>query len=554
MNRAGLLILILYASINVYGQGENNIWAFGINAGIDFNSGSPVCFASKSKTSEGCATISKPDGSLLFYSDGNRVFDKNQTLMPNAKGLLGNTGGAANNYGSSTQGVAIVPFINDSNKYYLFTLDCAEGIYDYPGYRGYLRYSVIDITLNNGLGDVVAGEKNRVIDSNKSEKMMVVKGSGCFFWLLTHQYGTSEFRAYKINSAGISAPVSSFACSFDTNLLQPMQSYMGGEMKISSDNKLIANVNGSPVCVEVFSFDDKWGTVSAPSLIYQPQAKLFLYGISFSPDNSKLYIGQGDGLGTVPYRLFQADISLMPDVAQVTQSITEVGDSSTWSGMRIGPDGKIYIAGYNSNLLHCIQYPNLKGDACTVLPLRFSVDDTIHFQLGFGNAVYAVSELKPRPKITGAYLCDMQRQKALLYADEAYEKYKWYDGSTKEYITPDSAGVYWVEGTNECGTATDTFVVKNNCTACAYLPTAFTPNNDGVNDCFKPVGDNIVVDVFKVFDRWGKNVFSSANGNFCWYGTYKDALCEMGTYYYFVKGKCRDGKNFSQKGDVTLLK
>lgn len=554
MNKICLLLSMFCFYVNVYGQGENNVWAFGINGGIDFNTGSPVYFTSRSKTSEGCATISKPDGSLMFYSDGNRVWDKNQALMPNGTGILGNTGGYANSYGSSTQGVAIVPFIDDTNKYYLFTLDCVEGISDYPGRRGYLRYSVINMALNDGLGDVVAGEKNIVIDSGKSEKMIVAKGSGCFFWLLTHQYGNDEFRAYKISSQGITAPVSSFACSFDTKRLHPEYSYMAGEMKVSPDNKMIANTNGWPVAVEMFSFDDKWGTVSNPFAIYQPAEKVFLYGISFSPDNSKLYIGQGDGIGNVPYKLLQADLSLMPDVALVSQSITEVGDSSTWSGMRAGPDGKIYIAGFNSNLLHYVQYPNLKGDACMVMPLNFQVPDSVHFQLGFGNAVLTLSTLRPKPTVTGTYLCDMQKQKAVLYANDGYEQYKWYDGSVKEYITPDSAGVYWVTGTNDCGSVTDTFIIKNNCTGCLYMPTAFTPNNDGVNDCFKPSGDNIVVDIFEIYDRWGKNVFSSATGIYCWNGTYKSALCEMGTYYYFVKGKCMNGQSFSQKGDVALLK
>lgn len=206
-----ILCCLLLMPVYCHAQGENNIWAFGIKAGLDFNSGTPQFFVSKSATSEGCATVCGPDGQLLFYSDGNHVWDRNSNPTPNGTGLLGNTGGWATQYGSSTQGVAIVPFPADVNKYYLFTLDCAEAVTPY--YAGYLRYSVVDMSLNGGLGDVVAGQKNIVVDSFKGEKMSVAKGSGCFFWLVTHQWGSNEFRTYKVNDNGVGTAVSSFTSS-----------------------------------------------------------------------------------------------------------------------------------------------------------------------------------------------------------------------------------------------------------------------------------------------------------------------------------------------------
>ena len=65
-------------------QGEANIWYFGQNAGIDFNSGSPVALTNgQLVTDEGCATISNSSGQLLFYTDGITVYNRNHSIMVN---------------------------------------------------------------------------------------------------------------------------------------------------------------------------------------------------------------------------------------------------------------------------------------------------------------------------------------------------------------------------------------------------------------------------------------------------------------------------------------
>src|SRR5438067_1137555 len=74
-----------------FAQKENNIWYFGTNAGLDFNSGAPVALTNSAmSTSEGCATVSNTAGILLFYTDGSSIWNKNHTLMPNGTGLTGN--------------------------------------------------------------------------------------------------------------------------------------------------------------------------------------------------------------------------------------------------------------------------------------------------------------------------------------------------------------------------------------------------------------------------------------------------------------------------------
>ena len=89
---------------------------FGANAGVNFSTGNPAYIAGgQINTLEGCASISDPQGALLFYTDGSRVWDKNHTVMPNGTGLYGDD--------SSTSSGLIVPSPNNSNIYYIFTVD-----------------------------------------------------------------------------------------------------------------------------------------------------------------------------------------------------------------------------------------------------------------------------------------------------------------------------------------------------------------------------------------------------------------------------------------------
>jgi hypothetical protein len=161
----------------LYAQNQNNFWFFGNEAGIDFSSGAPVSITTGQMLSiEGCASVSDlVTGNLLFYSNGLQIWNANHVVMPNGNGLLG---GAST---SSTQGVLIVPFPNNPGRYFLFTVDESIG-----GAVNGFRYSVVNMNLNGGLGDVVSGQKNILIQNNVSERLAVaVKGDSTGYWVMS---------------------------------------------------------------------------------------------------------------------------------------------------------------------------------------------------------------------------------------------------------------------------------------------------------------------------------------------------------------------------------
>ncbi len=87
------------------------------------------------------------------------------------------------------------------------------------------------------------------------------------------------------------------------------------------------------------------------------------------------------------------------------------------------------------------------------------------------------------------------------------------------------------------------------------VPTAFTPNGDGLNDYFKPIAIGYRgLGYFRIFNRWGERVFNSNSLEEGWDGTFNNKKCDMGTYYWEVTFTDRFGKGGFQKGDVTLIR
>jgi gliding motility-associated-like protein len=86
------------------------------------------------------------------------------------------------------------------------------------------------------------------------------------------------------------------------------------------------------------------------------------------------------------------------------------------------------------------------------------------------------------------------------------------------------------------------------------IPTAFSPNADGNNDVFKILNAGFSkLNFFKIYNRWGKQVYSSNNFREGWDGFYNQRLAEMGTYFYWISVIDPLGKDVRFKGDITLI-
>ena len=124
----------------------------------------------------------------------------------------------------------------------------------------------------------------------------------------------------------------------------------------------------------------------------------------------------------------------------------------------------------------------------------------------------------------------------------------------------DSAYVY-VEGSNYCGSIRDSITVSvRDCECFMYVPRAFTPDEDGINDTFLPEFDCDLTNYhIRVFDRWGHVIFESTDPAYGWDGKVESLPVKIGVYGFEVEYKAQlkiNGSNvhFYKSGVVNVLR
>ncbi len=354
LSKIVLVAFLLFAAFSLSAQKQANYWYFGEYAGLNFGMGIPIALTDGAlNTGEGCSSISSSTGNLQFYTDGRFVYDRNNDQMPHGSGLLGHS--------SSTQSGIIVPKPASTTQFYIFTVDAYDN-----GLANGLCYSRVDMTLNGGLGDVVTSEKNISLLPYTCEKVTAVgHDDGISIWVITHQWGSDAFYAYKITTTGVElTPVISHAG-------QPLigdQQASKGYIKVSPDGSKIAMANNTAFEVGIFNFNNASGTVT-----HIVTDENFInpggndpggpYGVEFSPNSHLLYIGEWKE----NRRISQYDVSTSDPGAILDSKVivAQVGQNSNPIGaLQLGPDNRMYIARRDSPYLSRINSPNTAGVDC----------------------------------------------------------------------------------------------------------------------------------------------------------------------------------------------
>jgi hypothetical protein len=327
-----LFIGLLLSSILYSQPPEYSAQLIGANAYLKFP-GAINTSGSQLNTSEGCASICDNSGNLLFYSDGVRVWDKTNTQMPNGFGLLGHP--------SSTQSCLIIKQPGNLNLYYIFTVTQDNAV------PSMVRYSIVNINANGGLGDIIA--KNIPLGVTTTEKIgYTYHCNNIDIWVVTKDKGNNYFRSFLVTSAGVNPMVSSIVPYV---LPTTSGTEVIGCMKISPDGGRLAICHYGANTVFLYRFNAQLGTVTGETLL----SNTFVgpYGCEFSENNRYLYIGYNNGNNIHRYDLF----NISPSTTR-TSIATTVG-TFMGSFQRIGLD--IYIAQKNLFSLNTITNANTGG-------------------------------------------------------------------------------------------------------------------------------------------------------------------------------------------------
>lgn len=138
------------------------------------------------------------------------------------------------------------------------------------------------------------------------------------------------------------------------------------------------------------------------------------------------------------------------------------------------------------------------------------------------------------------------------------QQYLWNTSDTTRYLITDLPGTYILQATDACGSSSDT-IVLHGCIPrdhdYIYIPSAFTPNDDGINDYLQVYGRGLQVKLFAIYDRWGEKVYETKNQIPIWDGTFHQKPLSTGVYNYICiieTDILQKQKTF--KGNITLLK
>ncbi|MBX2956195.1 MAG: T9SS type A sorting domain-containing protein [Cyclobacteriaceae bacterium] len=390
----------------LFSQKEATHWFFGSKAGLYFDPGGPSpLHGSAMNTQEGCAVIShKETGELLFYSNGRNVWNRKHQLMPNGRDFPDEC------WSGITQSALIVPFPGDDSKFYLFSIfyttepggsifieqNCNYGQYATPLFRE-VRYSLIDMTLDKGMGDVVADSKHVLLQLNATEKLVAVPHANeNDYWIITHAFGSSDFYVYALTHEGISEP--EITAIGSPHELKPDLFFADeeatGNMKASPDGtKLACAVASRSRPFDLFDFNPATGQIDNYINLGMVSGQ---YGLSFSPDNSKLYVTTDDrpepNVYPHPDIIIQYDLNAgdVPSIIASRKSIfrdnpfTNVPGNGIFEGfllldkgLQLAPDGRLYSTGdyayspTNGKVMVVIERPNEAGYDCRVNYKRF---------------------------------------------------------------------------------------------------------------------------------------------------------------------------------------
>ncbi len=132
--------------------------------------------------------------------------------------------------------------------------------------------------------------------------------------------------------------------------------------------------------------------------------------------------------------------------------------------------------------------------------------------------------------------------------------YLWSNGATAPVIFADSSKTFWLRVRTECGYTVDTIHIELQKEAQLFVPNAFTPNGDGLNDRFLIEGNIFEGYELQVFDRWGKLLFTSYSPDNAWDGLLRGSDCPEGVYFFRLSLVGCDKQIHSRGGSVTLLR
>ena len=390
---------------------------------------------------EDAISINSELGEFLYYSNGNRIWDKNFEIMPNGDDL--------NGWVSSSQSVVSLPFKNDPSKHFIFTNGKGGG---FGLIEDNLYYSVLDMSSNGGLGDIVSDQKNILLYENITERLTITESDCNTLLIVCHESNSKNFVFIPIDDSGIQPSILQAIGSYHGDVSDIGLTSTAGVLKFDRSTSKMGIAIGSviseekveliPGAIELFKFDKSSIKLAEPILIPVND----VYDFEFSPDGSVLYTVKNN-------KLVQYDISNHDDQL-ILQSEFEFSDTYINSELNFfqierGPDNKLYFRSFNENdeeFIGVINHPNSIGMLSGVDPFHFKIPET-------DNTIVIPSRMKSWYSDFGSEVINVDYIEDLVLCESAdttlsvpsdATNISWSVGSEESSYLFDEAGSYYV--------------------------------------------------------------------------------------------------------------
>ena len=307
-------------------------------------------------------------GDLLFYTNSSKVVNANLELMPSGDSM--GYGLWYNFFMQSpfqwgagpTKGVVSFQVPASPNKFILIYERCTDTIL-LEVTPLYMEYSVVDMDLDNGLGDLI--QKNTLFFTDTLDLRGIGAcrhGNGRDWWIIVRKAHYECYHIFLLEPTGIQHKTTQ--CFSETR-----DPYLRAGSSVFSPNgefyaTTAALFPDSSSFAEVYSFDRCNGVLNKITSFNVSNTGGW-GGVSISPDSQFLYYSRGRKI--YQYNLETPDIKASEQLVAVCDLMPSTlgGGQSGFADMQLGPDGKIYI-GQFANFLAVINHPDLPGMDCDV--------------------------------------------------------------------------------------------------------------------------------------------------------------------------------------------
>jgi gliding motility-associated-like protein len=556
--RFSILFVLIAITFCSFAQNQNNQWRFGFGSAIDFNTTPPSYPTGCALPSiqlplitgsmiEGTASIAdKNTGELMFYTDGITVWNKLNQPMPNGSDLSGS------DFLSSYMAAVIIPMPGSCSKYYVFCIDDYE-----EGCKG-ITYSVVDMSLDNGLGDVVAGQKGILLYDNETELLLVQpKSSGDGYWLISNgtDLANPSIAAFNVTAQGINT----------TPVFSPVNFNGSGKLNYQGTKFVCTGeydaVSGNFLGFQLYDFNAASGQISNPVNIpfSVPNVDILQY-FEFTFTGNYLFAGGN-------FSLYRFDLSSNNPaiIATTAVPINFLSQTSFYGAAQHGPDGNLYYA-INPNVY---RIENPEGSAASIGPIT-QLPTSIASNGCLPQWIFLLPENSQSVITQTGDSCFQTNQLFSLNSTTSVNSIQWDFGDPSSGISNTSSQLSPQHTFSSSGDFTITAIVDNTCAIDTVefelllvdcqntdssensfeFPNVITPNNDGINDLFEidnlPENTEVII-----LNRWGNVVFSSENYQNNWDGK-DDSGRTLVDGVYTYKFTTKAGK--SGHGFVHLIK